>query len=196
MLVVGQLGWGPTAPTHLTPNEQLTHITLWCLLSAPLLIGCDLCAARSLTTTCSPTTKCWTSTRTRWASRPASALAGRHARGVGAPALGRHHGRRPLQPRRRAPADRHRELGRPRPEGPRSPCATSGSRRTWAPPTTPSRRGARARRGAGQDRETEAASLRRMGSWFFDTAVAEPPDETNVNRTHRIQRTSSWSLTR
>jgi alpha-galactosidase len=24
------------------PDEQYTHISLWCLLSAPLLIGCDL----------------------------------------------------------------------------------------------------------------------------------------------------------
>ena len=29
-------------PTRLTPNEQITHITLWCLLAAPLLIGCDM----------------------------------------------------------------------------------------------------------------------------------------------------------
>ena len=29
-------------PTRLTPDEQYTHISLWCLLSAPLLIGCDL----------------------------------------------------------------------------------------------------------------------------------------------------------
>lgn len=43
MLVVGWVGWGPNLhPTHLTPNEQYTHISLWCLLSAPLLIGCDL----------------------------------------------------------------------------------------------------------------------------------------------------------
>ena len=43
MLVVGRLGWGPNIhSTHLKPNEQLTHITLWCLLSAPLLTGCDL----------------------------------------------------------------------------------------------------------------------------------------------------------
>ncbi len=43
MLVVGQVGWGPNLhPTRLTPNEQYTHISLWCLLSAPLLIGCDL----------------------------------------------------------------------------------------------------------------------------------------------------------
>jgi alpha-galactosidase len=43
MLVVGNVGWGPSLhPTHLTPNEQYTHISLWCLLSAPLLIGCDM----------------------------------------------------------------------------------------------------------------------------------------------------------
>jgi alpha-galactosidase len=42
MLVVGQVGWGNLHPSHLTPDEQYTHISLWCLLSAPLLIGCDL----------------------------------------------------------------------------------------------------------------------------------------------------------
>ena len=43
MLVVGQVGWGPSLhATHLTPNEQYTHISLWCLLTAPLLIGCDM----------------------------------------------------------------------------------------------------------------------------------------------------------
>lgn len=43
MLVVGWVGWGPSLrPTRLTPDEQYTHISLWCLLSAPLLIGCDL----------------------------------------------------------------------------------------------------------------------------------------------------------
>jgi hypothetical protein len=43
MLVVGWVGWGPALHyTRLTPGEQYTHISLWCLLSAPLLIGCDL----------------------------------------------------------------------------------------------------------------------------------------------------------
>ncbi len=43
MLVVGYVGWGPKLhPTRLTPNEQYTHISLWSLLSAPMLIGCDL----------------------------------------------------------------------------------------------------------------------------------------------------------
>ncbi|MDB6116036.1 MAG: Alpha-galactosidase [Lacunisphaera sp.] len=43
MLVVGYVGWGPKLHvTHLTPSEQYTHLTLWSLLAAPLLIGCDL----------------------------------------------------------------------------------------------------------------------------------------------------------
>jgi alpha-galactosidase len=43
MLVVGKVGWGPALhPTHLTPNEQYTHISLWSLLAAPMLIGCDM----------------------------------------------------------------------------------------------------------------------------------------------------------
>jgi alpha-galactosidase len=44
MLVVGKVGgWESNLhPTRLTPNEQYTHISLWCLLSSPLLIGCDM----------------------------------------------------------------------------------------------------------------------------------------------------------
>jgi alpha-galactosidase len=43
MLVVGRVGWGPALrPSGLTLNEQYTHISLWCLLAAPLLLGCDL----------------------------------------------------------------------------------------------------------------------------------------------------------
>jgi len=43
MLVVGYVGWGPQVrPTKLTPDEQYTHISLWCLLSSPLLLGCDM----------------------------------------------------------------------------------------------------------------------------------------------------------
>jgi alpha-galactosidase len=43
MLIVGKVGWGPNLrPTRLTPNEQYTHISLWCLLCSPLLIGCDM----------------------------------------------------------------------------------------------------------------------------------------------------------
>jgi hypothetical protein len=43
MLIVGMVGWGENLhPTRLTPYEQYSHITLWSLLSAPLLIGCDI----------------------------------------------------------------------------------------------------------------------------------------------------------
>jgi len=42
MLVVGKVGWGSPHPSKLTPDEQYTHISLWCLWSAPLLIGCPL----------------------------------------------------------------------------------------------------------------------------------------------------------
>jgi len=43
MLVVGKVGWGTSLHnSRLTPDEQYTHISLWSLLSAPLLIGCDM----------------------------------------------------------------------------------------------------------------------------------------------------------
>jgi alpha-galactosidase len=43
MLVIGKVGWGPRLrDSHLTPNEQYIHITLWTLLASPLLLGNDL----------------------------------------------------------------------------------------------------------------------------------------------------------
>ena len=42
MLVVGRMGWGEVRENRLTPDEQITHITLWALLAAPMLIGCDM----------------------------------------------------------------------------------------------------------------------------------------------------------
>lgn len=43
MMVVGKVGWGPvTRQTRLTQNEEITHMTLWCMLASPLLLGCDL----------------------------------------------------------------------------------------------------------------------------------------------------------
>jgi alpha-galactosidase len=43
MLVVGKVGWGnmPRA-NRMTQNEQMTHIALWSILAAPMLMGCDL----------------------------------------------------------------------------------------------------------------------------------------------------------
>jgi alpha-galactosidase len=45
MMVVGWVDVGSGRhlhPTRLTHNEQYTHMTLWCLLASPLLLGCDL----------------------------------------------------------------------------------------------------------------------------------------------------------
>ena len=43
MLVVGKVGWGNTPRANrMTQNEQLTHIGLWSILAAPMLLGCDL----------------------------------------------------------------------------------------------------------------------------------------------------------
>lgn len=50
MLVLGRVGWGTsTHPTRLTPDEQYTHMSMWCLLSAPLILGCDLTALDDFT---------------------------------------------------------------------------------------------------------------------------------------------------
>jgi alpha-galactosidase len=45
MLVLGAVGgaWGrPIRPTRLTADEQRSHLSLWVMSSAPLLLGCDL----------------------------------------------------------------------------------------------------------------------------------------------------------
>ena len=43
MMIVGWLGWGkPVRPSLLTPDEQYSHVSAWCLMSVPLLLGCDL----------------------------------------------------------------------------------------------------------------------------------------------------------
>jgi alpha-galactosidase len=42
MLVVGRLGWGGIRDNQLTRDEQVTHISMWAILAAPLLIGCDM----------------------------------------------------------------------------------------------------------------------------------------------------------
>jgi len=43
MMIVGnQRSFGSTHPTFVTPNEQYTHVSLWCMIGSPLLIGTDL----------------------------------------------------------------------------------------------------------------------------------------------------------
>ncbi|HVX84777.1 MAG TPA: putative Ig domain-containing protein [Phycisphaerae bacterium] len=52
MLVVGKtaIGNGNNPTAGLTPNEMYTHISMWCLLDAPLLIGCDMTKMDAFTT--------------------------------------------------------------------------------------------------------------------------------------------------
>lgn len=43
MMIVGWVGWGRgPRPTKLTPDEQYSHMSAWCLQSVPLLLGNDL----------------------------------------------------------------------------------------------------------------------------------------------------------
>ena len=43
MLIVGKVGWSSNLrDSRLTPDEQYTHISLWTLLAANMLIGCDI----------------------------------------------------------------------------------------------------------------------------------------------------------
>ncbi len=43
MLVLGKVGWGANVrDCSLTADEQYTHISLWCLVCSPLLIGCPI----------------------------------------------------------------------------------------------------------------------------------------------------------
>ncbi|GHT76902.1 alpha-galactosidase [Bacteroidia bacterium] len=43
MLVAGKLGWGDSLrTTRLSPDEQYVHLSLWSLLAAPLIMGCEL----------------------------------------------------------------------------------------------------------------------------------------------------------
>jgi alpha-galactosidase len=52
MMIVGRVAVGSgrnVHPTGLTPNEQYTHVSLWALLTGPLLIGCDMTAMDDFT---------------------------------------------------------------------------------------------------------------------------------------------------
>lgn len=43
MLILGNVTTGtPLHPTRLTPDEQYSHVSIYCLLAAPLLIGCPI----------------------------------------------------------------------------------------------------------------------------------------------------------
>jgi alpha-galactosidase len=43
MMILGNVATGQKMhPTRLTPDEQYSHVSLFCLLAAPLLVGCPL----------------------------------------------------------------------------------------------------------------------------------------------------------
>ncbi len=42
MLVLGRNVWASGEESRLTPNEQYTHFSMWCMFASPLMIGCDL----------------------------------------------------------------------------------------------------------------------------------------------------------
>jgi alpha-galactosidase len=42
MLVLGRTKWSGLAGCRLSSDEQYAHMSLWCLISGPLLLGCDL----------------------------------------------------------------------------------------------------------------------------------------------------------
>lgn len=49
MLVVGMYGKGNVGVAGCTDTEYRTHFGLWCLLAAPLMIGCDVRSMTSFT---------------------------------------------------------------------------------------------------------------------------------------------------
>ena len=49
MLCIGPVRYNDFRPSRLSPNEQYTHISMWALLAAPLMIGCDMTKMDELT---------------------------------------------------------------------------------------------------------------------------------------------------
>ena len=139
MLVVGKVGWGPHLhPTKLTPNEQYTHITLWSLLSSPLLIGCDMTQLDDFTRGLLTNDEVIDVNQD-----PLGRPAGRVARDGATGGLGRATWRTAPKPSACSTAASSRS--RSRSNGPtwtspaNTPCATSGGRRTRgiSTPSTP-----------------------------------------------------------
>ena len=42
MMLIGKTVWSDHKGTRLTPNEQYTHVSMWAMWAAPMMIGCDL----------------------------------------------------------------------------------------------------------------------------------------------------------
>ena len=161
MLVIGKVGWGPNIhDTRLTPNEQITHITLWTIQAAPLLIGADMAQFDKFTTDLMTNHEVLEVNQDVLGRGGARVVAGSSPRSVGEAAGRRHEGRGAVQSRP-AGGGRHRALvGRRRHRqsaGPRPVAAPRSRQRLGSLHDTR----AGARRGAGQDRENQMTSLRK-----------------------------------
>ena len=99
MLVVGMVGWGNLHPTGLTPNEQYTHISLWCLLASPLLIGCDMAQLDDFTLGLLTNDEVLEVNQDPLGKQAARVGPERRPRSLGQGHGGRLEGRRPVQPR-------------------------------------------------------------------------------------------------
>ena len=49
MLCIGPVRYNDFRESRLSPNEQYTHVSMWALLAAPLMIGCDMTKMDELT---------------------------------------------------------------------------------------------------------------------------------------------------
>lgn len=49
MMLIGKTYWSGHKGTRLTPNEQYTHVSMWAMWAAPMMIGCDLRGADPFT---------------------------------------------------------------------------------------------------------------------------------------------------
>ena len=140
MLVIGKVGWGPNIhDTRLTPNEQITHITLWTIQAAPLLIGADMAQFDKFTTDLMTNHEVLEVNQDVLGRGGSRVRQDQPARSVGEAARRRHEGRRAVQSRP-AGRRRHRALAGPRRHRRASRCAISGSSAISARSRTSSRR--------------------------------------------------------
>ena len=59
MLTVGMVEDGANPSNTFNTSEQYTEISLWSLLGAPVILGCDLSKLTRFTYNFCPTMKCW-----------------------------------------------------------------------------------------------------------------------------------------
>ncbi len=60
----------PHAKTSLSPSEQYSYVSIWCLAAAPLIYSGDITRLDDFTLGLLTNVRCWRWTRIRWARRP------------------------------------------------------------------------------------------------------------------------------